>query len=467
MPAALRHVLDDLVPAALARLGVPGAAVGVLRAGKELTAGYGVTSVEDPLPVHAETLFQIGSVSKTFTATALMRLVEQGALALDDPVRRHLPTFRLSADGLAERVTVRHLLTHTAGWLGDWFLVHPPDIGAGADALAVLLERMREVPQVFEPGAGWSYNNAGFAVAGRLLEVLTGRPFEAVLRETLLHPLGMTRTVFTADEAITRRVAAPHRSSEGAPAVTRGAGWQPGWELIRADLPLGGVVSCVADLLRWARFHLGEASGPLGVRPPLGPATLAAMREPLAEAGCFAEQVGVTWMLRTVEGHRLVGHGGLTTGYATTFLMVPERAFAVVVLTNATPGGTRLCSEVARAALRAGLGIDDAPPAPTPDAGGDPSPFVGRYDNPFSVQEVRTGEAPGELVLEHHARPRAPGTWYPPPPGPTRLAFYAPDRLVVLAPTVLEGQRCEFGRDSAGRIAWFRWGGRVGPRRSS
>lgn len=460
MVAALRRVLDDLVPSALARLAVPGAAIGVLHSETTLTAGYGITSVEDPLPVHEETLFQIGSVSKTFTATALMRLVEQGALGLGDPVRRHLPTFRLSVDGLAERVTVRQLLTHTGGWMGDWFLVHPPEIGPGPDALAVLVERMREVPQLFAPGAGWSYNNAGFAVAGRLVEVLTGRTFEAALRELLLDPLGMERTVFTADEAITRRVAAPHRRSDGAPVVARGMGWQPGWQLIRADLPIGGFVSCVTDLLRWAQLHLARA----GARSPLAQATLEAMREPVALAGCFAEQVGVAWMLRTVQGHRLVGHGGLTTGYATTLLLVPERAFAVVVLTNGTPGGTRLCQEVARAVLHAGLGIDDAPPSPAPGAAGDRSPFVGRYDNPFAWQEIRAGDSPDELVLEHRARPRGPGTWYPPPPGPVRLAFYATDRLVVREPAELEGQRCEFGRDPAGGIAWFRWGGRIGPR---
>lgn len=460
MTTALLRALDDLVPPALARLAVPGAVIGVIHAGGELTRAYGVTSVEDPLPVHAETLFQIGSVSKTFTATALMRLVEDGALALDNPVRRHLPAFRLSADGLAERVTVRHLLTHTGGFVGDWFLTHPPAVDPGPDALAAFVARMGEVPQLFPPGGGWSYNNAGFSVAGRLLEALAGKTFEAALRERLLTPLGMTRTVFTADEAITRRVAAPHRPVDGAPAVARGLGWQPGWQLAPADRPMGGIVSCVADLLRWARFHLEPGSGP----GPLAAATVAAMREPLAEAGGFADQVGVAWMLRTVGGVRLVGHGGLTNGYATTFLMAPARGFAVVVLTNGAPGGTRLGHEVTRATLQAALGIDDAPPTPDASAAGDPGQVIGRYDNPFALQEIRRAEAPGQLVLVHHARPPEPGTWYPTPPPPTRLAYYAPDRLVVVDPPLLEGQRCELGRDAGGRIAWLRWGGRIAPR---
>src|SRR5215470_17633330 len=124
--SGLHSLLDACVPAAMARTGVPGVAVGVCLGSEEFAAGYGVTSVENPLPVHDETLFQIGSVSKTFTATAIMALVERGRLTLDDPVRRHIPMFRLAGDGIAEQITVRHLLTHTGGFVGDWFLVRPP-----------------------------------------------------------------------------------------------------------------------------------------------------------------------------------------------------------------------------------------------------------------------------------------------------------------------------------------------------
>ena len=151
---ALGMLLDAVVPDAMARASVPGVAVGVRVGTEEVVAGYGVTSVEDPLPVHGETLFQIGSVSKTFTATAIMTLVERGQLGLDDPVCRHLPTFRLAAPGVAKEVTVRHLLTHTGGFVGDWFLANPPGLGEGDDALARLVDRVaEEVPQLFSPGA--------------------------------------------------------------------------------------------------------------------------------------------------------------------------------------------------------------------------------------------------------------------------------------------------------------------------
>jgi CubicO group peptidase (beta-lactamase class C family) len=459
--ATLRALLDAAVRKAMAEGRVPGVAVGVRVGGKEVAVGYGVTSVEDPLPVHARTLFQIGSVSKTFTAAAIMALVEGGRLTLDDPVCRYLPAFRLATPGVAERVTVRHLLTHTAGFVGDWFLVRPPALGD--DVPSRVADAMAEVPQLFPPGEGWSYNNAGFGVAGRVIEVVTGRPYEASLRDLVLGPLGLAGTFVSADEAITHRVALPHTSTTRPPRLLRGAGWQPGWQLTRSDVPLGGLISSVEDLLGWARFHLGlrrSSAGP----PPLALATIAAMQTPLATAGCFADQVGVAWMLRTAGGATLVSHGGLTSGYATAFTLVPEASTAVVVLTNATPGGTWLGREITRTVLRETIGVDDAPPAPVPGVAGDVHACVGRYDNPFAIQSVRVGAKPGELVLEHHARPPEPGRWAPPPPGPIRLAFYAKDRVVALAPSLLAGLRGEFGRDSGGRVVWLRWGGRLAPR---
>jgi CubicO group peptidase (beta-lactamase class C family) len=458
---ALRPLLDAVVPAFMTRSGVPGVAVGVRVGPDEIAAGYGITSVEDPLPVHERTLFQIGSVSKTFTATVVMALAERGQLALDDPVCRYLPAFRLATPGVAERVTVRHLLTHTAGFVGDWFLVRPPELGEGDDALARLVAGLADVPQLFPPGGGWSYNNAGFAVAARVIEVLTGRPYATVLRELLLGPLGLDGTFVSADEAITYRVALPHASRETPPRLLRGAGWQPGWQLARADVPLGGLISSVRDLLGWARFHLGRSGAP---REPLARETVAAMQAPLTPAGCFADDVGVAWMMREVAGRRLVGHGGLTTGYATAFTIVPDADAAVVVLTNATPGGTWLAREVTWTVLREAIGLEDTPPAPAPGLGADGRDYVGRYDNPFAVQRILSGASAGELILEHHAREPRPGTWAPPPPGPIRLAFHAADRVVALEPPDQAGLRGEFGRDRHGRVAWLRWGGRLAPR---
>src|SRR5512136_1989104 len=138
------RLLGGQVTEAMQRLHVPGVAVGVLHNGREQVAGFGVTSVENPLPVNADTLFQIGSITKTFVGTAAMRLVEMGKLGLDVPVRVYLPDLRLASEEVASQVTLRHLFTHTGGWVADYF----DDLGPGDDALAKIVARMSNLEQL-------------------------------------------------------------------------------------------------------------------------------------------------------------------------------------------------------------------------------------------------------------------------------------------------------------------------------
>ena len=149
---------------------VPGVALGLLVDGAEHTMCFGVTSVESSLPVDEHTLFQIGSTTKTITATAVMRLVEQGRADPDAPVRSYLPDLALSDLQTATQVTVRHLLNHTAGWLGDFF----EHTGDGDDALGRYVAALSRLPQITPLGSVWSYNNAAFNVAGRVIEAVTG-----------------------------------------------------------------------------------------------------------------------------------------------------------------------------------------------------------------------------------------------------------------------------------------------------
>src|SRR5438105_1651274 len=144
--------------AEVARRHVPGVALGLLLDDVEHTAGFGVTNLDNPLPVDEDTLFQVGSITKTFTATAVMRLVDEGRLDLDRPVQIYLPDFRLAEPNVAATVTTRHLLTHTAGWIGDFF----SDTGRGDDALARYVVEMADLEQLTPPGGVYSYCNAGF-----------------------------------------------------------------------------------------------------------------------------------------------------------------------------------------------------------------------------------------------------------------------------------------------------------------
>ncbi|HNM76808.1 MAG TPA: serine hydrolase domain-containing protein, partial [Tepidiformaceae bacterium] len=151
--------------AEIARLQVPGAAAAVLHDGVIYAAGVGVTNVEHPLPVTPETLFQVGSTSKTFTATALMALVEAGRVDLDATVRTYLPGFALQSEEDAARLTVRDLVTHHGGYVGDYF----KDTGRGDDALGTIVAKMANSPQLVPAGTTFSYSNAGFYVLGHIV----------------------------------------------------------------------------------------------------------------------------------------------------------------------------------------------------------------------------------------------------------------------------------------------------------
>src|SRR6185312_269076 len=171
---SLHPAVRETTLAAMERLRVPGVAVGLLVDGEAIAEGFGVTSVENPLPVDDTTLFQIGSITKTFTATAVMRLVEQGKLDLNVPVRTYLPNLRLADEEVARKVTLRHALNHTSGWPGDVF----EDFGPGDDAQAKMVERIASLPQLTPLGTVWSYNNVAYSLAGRAIEIVTGLTFE-------------------------------------------------------------------------------------------------------------------------------------------------------------------------------------------------------------------------------------------------------------------------------------------------
>ena len=151
------------------RLEVPGVAIGIWHAGKEWAEGFGITNVEHPLPVTPDTLFQTGSISKTFTGTMMMKLTEEGKVDLDAPVKKYLPNFKVQDQDVTEKVTVRHLLTHMGGWVGDYF----NDFGNGEEALDKMVQDIAKLPQVQPMGTIWSYNNTGFNVASRIIEVVT------------------------------------------------------------------------------------------------------------------------------------------------------------------------------------------------------------------------------------------------------------------------------------------------------
>lgn len=443
--------LHAKVRAGMTKYAIPGAAIGVWTRGRPHLQGFGVTNVDHPVPVDADTVFRIGSVTKTFTGTALMRLVEQGAIHLDHPVRTYLPEFRTAEPAVGAGTSVRQLLNHSAGWLGDYLY----DTGRGDDALVRYLAGMARVPQFTTPGHTFAYNNAAIAVAGRLIEVATGKPYESALRDLLIDPLDLGHSRFFADEIIGLNVAAGHDVVAGKPVVDPSF-----FSFPRSIQAAGGLISSARDLLRYARFHLGHDGLP--GHPPLSRRSLTAMRSGPGPGGTFAVEldgVGVTWMLRpSAEGVRIVQHSGDWPGYHTGFLMVPDRDFAVVMLTN-SEGGPDLLAELFCDdwALRHFAGISNLPAVPQALPANALAEYEGLYtqqqigmDGSLTARQVELSADRGQIVMRRNGEV----SW--------RLAFYRPDYVLVLNP---EGKpdhsRADFVRNKSGEVAWLRIGGRL------
>ncbi len=435
------HVLAAKVEALMRALVIPGVAVGVTDADGERSWGFGITNVEHPLPIDADTVFEIASITKTMTATVAARLAGEGRLDLDAPVRTYIPEFRVADAGVSERVAVRDLFTHTAGWFGEYL----PATGHGADAIAKGVAAMAELEQV-SPSGTFSYNNVSLTLAGRVVEVVAGKPYEQVIRELLFEPLGMTRSSFRAEDVLYDRLAAGHTVRDGKPVLVRsrfaeGSG----------GAPAGGVRSTVRDLLRYARFHLGDGTAAGGTRL-MPAAALAGMREPRVAMGPLG-QVGLSWFLEDREGTWIVSHGGATVAHMSQLALVPARGAALTILTNGA-NGPRLYAELTEWLLVDWLRLPGrATPVPLADQ---PTlaPYAGGYWAPLS--DITLAAEDGALVMRVAWKGSVAER---PTPPPARLVFSGPDTVVATAgdPPPMG----DFIRGADAAIAYFRWGGRV------
>jgi CubicO group peptidase (beta-lactamase class C family) len=438
---------------------VPGVAVGIYLDGEEQYAVHGVTSAENPLPVDENTLFQFGSTGKTYTATAIMRLVEEGKLDLDAPVRTYLPDLRLQDEDVATRVTILQLLNHTAGWQGDYF----EDTGLGDDAVTRYVETLAGIDQVYPLGEQASYNNAAVVLAGRVIEQVTGTTYEEAIQQLLLDPLGLENTFAFMADIMTRRFVVGHtHHKDGTITVARP------WPMPRSMTPAGGWSSSVRDQLAWARFHLGDGRGKDG-QQVLSRASLDRMKEETFNLGgsAIGDAVGISWLLKDIDGVRMVGHGGSTNGQRAAFQMVPERNFAVVVLTNSVPNGAQLHGAVVKWALERYLGVVQKQPEPITLSEEELIGYTGVYESIAAI--VRLSLEDGKLMVQVSPSPRAlernreRGNEDPEEEPPFPIALLADDRYMVTDGPA-KGQRGFFTRDDDGAINGINLGARLATR---
>jgi CubicO group peptidase (beta-lactamase class C family) len=329
------------------RWNVPGMSAAVLHGDERTTTAAGVTNLEHPVPVASDTRFQVGSITKVFTATAIMVLCERGALDLDAPVTTWVPDLPLERATGLRPLTLRHLLNHTTGFEGDVFL----DTGDGADALAEGVRRFGRLRQWTVPGELFAYCNTGFYLAGRIVELATGMTYEAAVTELVIEPLGLEQTSFPTANMVTWPTASGHTLKDR----TKGPAVYRPWALPRVVNAAGGIVSTVGDLLTFAEMHL--KGGIAGETRLLSEKNAETMRTRTSQSGALETGFGIGWNVTTLGGADIVGHNGGTNGFRARLTTLPQRGFALAMLTNGDPGASAM-EQVQRWALRHYLEVD-------------------------------------------------------------------------------------------------------------
>ena len=464
--AELATAFEQEAKRLLAEYKIPGVTLGLLTPDGDHFVNLGVTSLENPLPIDSDTIFQIGSTTKTLTSLTCSVLVAQGKLDLDVPVRTYLPEFKLRDESVAAALTTRDVLTHQGGFQGDLF----EETGSGDDAVAKVLDILAESPQVVPLRGHWSYNNAGFFVAGRVIEVITGKTYEAAVTELVLKPLGMDHTLFFPSEIMTYRFATGYNKIEDEMVVQRP------WMMMRSAAPAGSSCSStVSDMAKYAHYIMsGTMPGPSAAgeqdkdeqAEAAEPPTLAGMDrahlwKPVRRIGVGINsfpgeegQIGQSWFIDQYEGATIISHGGTTLGHQSDFWVSPDRKVSFIAMTNASNGHAmnRKLSEWVKREL---LGLTKPEREEVkPDAGRLES-FAGTYEVVGQTYKIEAKAEDGQLALV------IPNTTT----GGTEniaLRFIAPERAIVVGGDA-NGIGVEF-LTKEGEVDFLRFGARLYPR---
>jgi CubicO group peptidase (beta-lactamase class C family) len=313
--------LDDYINAEMKKRQIPGIAIAVIKDGKVVReAGYGYANLEHKIPVTKDTVFEIGSISKQFAAEAVMLLVEDGKLNLDDPINKYLSA---NAPKTWEKLTIRHLLNHTSG-LKDWTEVNKFSYRREYTA-EEFIDLVREFPLGFEPGSSWLYSNTNLPLIGVIVERAAGKPYEDFVAERIFKPLGFPTIRFRRQEEIV-----PNRATGY---VLRDGTWKNG-EPFRPHIiaPSGGVLASATDLARWWDAALtGKVVKPASLEQMIAPARLTDGR---------LVNHGFAFFSDSFMGHKFIQHAGSTVGgFGTMIRHYPKEKVTVAVAGNLEDGG--------------------------------------------------------------------------------------------------------------------------------
>jgi CubicO group peptidase (beta-lactamase class C family) len=317
----LRDKVDAIAQDGLAKTGVPSASVALVKDGQIAYArAYGQARLDPPTPARPEMRYSIGSISKQFTAAAILMLAEQGKLSLDDPVAKYIPNLTR-----ANEVTIRQLLSHTSGYQDYWpqdyvppFMTHPITAGKIMDLWA-------RKPLDFDPGTKWQYSNTNYVIAGVIVEKVSGEPLLDFLQERMFLPLGMQHVDNIDLHKLPDADATGYmRYALGPPRIAPKEG--PGWLFAAGELAMPA-----SELAKW---DIGMLQQRL-----LKPASYKEMQTEVRLKDGSGTRYALGLGVGDVAGHRVVSHGGEVSGFTAQNTVFPDDNLAIVVLTNQDAAG--------------------------------------------------------------------------------------------------------------------------------
>jgi len=385
---AILNSLQALLEKEIKENDVPGATLAVLYKDKTYTAAAGILNIETKVEADQDSIFQIGSITKVLTATLIMQLADEGKLDLDKPIQTYLPEFTVEDKNAGKNITARHLLTHSSGIDGDFFV----EADYGRDKLERYVEKCTLLPQIHPVGQATSYCNSGFNIAGRIVEVLTGLTWEEAMYERILKPLGMDHAVLRAEDTLKLRTAIGHVPlPDQDPNKKKTFIHTPMPYLQSPGAPAGtSATMTAADLIKFAKLHLN--SGRTDNKTLLSDSGVKAMQNAQYDiprhAPVNAAHWGLGWMLMDWNGKRLIGHDGSTVGQNAFLRLIPDQDIAVALLTNGEGVGKMLYKTM-YAKLLSALADYTMPEDPEPSGlNFDLEPYTGIYENLLTRYEV-------------------------------------------------------------------------------
>jgi CubicO group peptidase (beta-lactamase class C family) len=434
----------SLVTRRLDEHGVPGAAIGLVR-GRELawSGGFGYADLATERRPDERTLFRVASITKTFTATAIVQLRDEGKLSLDDPLVRHLPEFSAVHNpfGRVEDVTLRRLLTHRSGLVGEppydhWETLEFPD-------MAQILGALDHIRVVIEPDSAFKYSNLALSLLGEVVSRLSGRPYVDHVRRRILEPLGMSRSTFDTEEALDRGLTCgygPHPFED----YVSPAPHSP----LAGETAAGQLYSCVADLARWIALQLRADEDDEEETPVLSCRSLREMHRPhfIEEDWCSGQGLG--WRAARRGELVFLGHGGTLPGFRSEITFNKARRLGAVVLLNGMGPADVVAAELLDFVIRELPADEPAPlarPTPTP---AEWRRFLGSYRSVSLGALVSIECRGGSLVLR-----MPPGAL----PGPELIPLEATERPEVFIVTAgrYAGEPLTFRTEPNGSIGGF------------